>query len=149
MVEFTEPAMRHYCRNPRCRSKLPAPVSNSREAFCTRGCHSGFYRKRCRVCEQSMERKTEHQLVCGRRKCCNGLQARSDLGHGSRSVINPIRNPINTGIKSRPADDRGVDWAIALNRAHIIAPRRVLDAVFGRLAIKSPPASAQATGPVG
>ena len=28
MTEFTETALRHMCRNPRCRSKLPAPVSN-------------------------------------------------------------------------------------------------------------------------
>ena len=29
---------RHYCRNPRCRTKLKVPVSNRRDAFCTRGC---------------------------------------------------------------------------------------------------------------
>jgi hypothetical protein len=33
---------RHYCRNPKCRSKLTTPVVNPREAFCCRGCHSGF-----------------------------------------------------------------------------------------------------------
>ena len=51
---------RHYCRNPRCRSKLPAPVTNAREAFCTRGCHRGFYRTRCLVCEAKMGRRTEN-----------------------------------------------------------------------------------------
>jgi hypothetical protein len=50
---------RHYCRNPKCRSKLPAPVANEREAFCTRGCYIGFHRTRCLVCEAKMERKTE------------------------------------------------------------------------------------------
>jgi hypothetical protein len=27
MTEFAETALRHYCRNPRCRSKLSKPVS--------------------------------------------------------------------------------------------------------------------------
>ena len=80
MTEFTETAMRHMCRYPKCRSKLPAPVSNHREAFCARGCHTSFYRKRCLVCEQQMERKTEHQLLCGKRACRKALRASSDLG---------------------------------------------------------------------
>lgn len=38
---MTEPdAFRHYCRNPRCRSKLPAPVSNPREAIQIAAPHS-------------------------------------------------------------------------------------------------------------
>ena len=35
MTDFAQ-ELRHRCRNPRCRSKLPAPVANAREAFCTR-----------------------------------------------------------------------------------------------------------------
>ena len=35
MTEFAT-EVRHYCRNPKCRSKLPKPVSNEREAFCAR-----------------------------------------------------------------------------------------------------------------
>jgi hypothetical protein len=49
--------LRHYCRNPRCRMKLPAPVENTHRAFCTRGCYESFYRNRCRVCERNL-RKT-------------------------------------------------------------------------------------------
>jgi hypothetical protein len=56
MTEFPQD-LRHYCRNPRCRSKLPSPVSNPREAFCTRGCYESFHLKRCRVCEQPLEAK--------------------------------------------------------------------------------------------
>jgi len=56
MTEFAED-LRHRCRNPRCRSKLPSPVSNLREAFCTRGCYESFHLKRCRVCEQPLEAK--------------------------------------------------------------------------------------------
>src|SRR5262249_19391893 len=35
---------KHYCRNPRCRSRLPEPVENEHRAFCTRDCHENFYR---------------------------------------------------------------------------------------------------------
>ena len=66
---------RYYCRNPRCRSKLPAPVANVREAFCARGCH----RKRCRVCEGPMARRTERQLICGKRRCRNALRGGQSL----------------------------------------------------------------------
>ena len=55
MTEFAI-EVRHYCRNPKCRSKLKSAVSNPREAFCARGCYTSFYRKRCLVCEEAMER---------------------------------------------------------------------------------------------
>jgi hypothetical protein len=42
---------------PRCRSKLPKPIANPREAFCTRGCHGSFYLRRCLVCEGPLDRK--------------------------------------------------------------------------------------------
>ena len=53
--------MRHMCRNPHCRSKLPAPVENDHHAFCTLGCHAVFYRSRCLVCEEPMRRKNDAQ----------------------------------------------------------------------------------------
>ena len=136
MTEFAETAMRRMCRNLRCRSKLPAPVFNSREAFCARGCHSSFYRKRCLVCEDPMDRRTERQLTCGKRNCRKALQAGQNLGryHTSLNVVSPLKSPIKLGPKSGLADDRGVEWAIAVNSARIRAPRRVLDAVFGHIA---------------
>ena len=79
MTEFAE-KLRHRCRNPRCRSKLTTPVANPREAFCTKGCRSSFYRKRCVICEGDMVRKTGNQLVCGKRRCRNALQAQKALG---------------------------------------------------------------------
>jgi hypothetical protein len=45
---------RHYWRN--CRSKLKALVESDHRAFCCRGCYAQFYRKRCVVCERSIER---------------------------------------------------------------------------------------------
>jgi hypothetical protein len=54
-------SLRHRCRNPRCRLKLKVPVENEHQAFCCRGCHVSFYRSRCLVCEEQMNRKTEQQ----------------------------------------------------------------------------------------
>jgi hypothetical protein len=79
MTEFAE-TLRHLCRNPRCRSKLPTSVTNPREAFCSKGCRSSFYRKRCVICEGKMVRKTGNQLVCGKRPCRNALRAQKALG---------------------------------------------------------------------
>jgi hypothetical protein len=47
-------ALRHRCRNPKCRTKLPAPVESEHHAFCCRGCFESFYRNRCRVCEKDL-----------------------------------------------------------------------------------------------
>lgn len=60
--------------------KLKAPVENPKDAFCTRGCYRQFHRKRCVVCEHDMERRTEHQLVCGKRRCRNALQGGFNAG---------------------------------------------------------------------
>jgi hypothetical protein len=105
---------RHYCRNPKCRSKLPKPVSNEREAFCARGCHTAFYRKRCLVCEGPMERKTENQLICGKRRCRNALQGGLNGGryHGSSSVISPLKTSIKPGVKSGVRSDRPKLWIV-------------------------------------
>jgi hypothetical protein len=73
MTEF-KTETRTYCRNPKCRMKLPTPVSNPREAFCTPGCYRGFYRTRCLICEEAFERKNEARKVCGKRKCRNTLR---------------------------------------------------------------------------
>jgi hypothetical protein len=60
--------LRHRCRNPRCRMKLPAPVENEHRAFCTRGCYESFYLNRCRVCERDL-RKTGKRGDAGRLYC--------------------------------------------------------------------------------
>ena len=69
MTEFTQ-TLRHYCRNPRCRSKLPSPASDPHKAFCTPGCHSSFYLKRCIVCENDKPAgSTARRKLCRRPKC--------------------------------------------------------------------------------
>ena len=113
---MTIDVLRHYCRNPRCRSKLSDPVENPREAFCCRGCYRQFYRSRCLMCERTMERKTGNQRLCGRRKCKNAFRASDWLGRyfeGSRGVgradvILDARNPIKPGTSS-PLEP-GIRW---------------------------------------
>jgi len=61
---------RHYCRNLRCRAKLPTPVENEHHAFCCQGCHSSFYRSRCLVCEEPIRRKNERQRFGSGHKTC-------------------------------------------------------------------------------
>ena len=111
MTEFAT-ELRHYCRNPRCRSKLPKPVANPREAFCARGCHSGFYRKRCLVCEGPMERRTERQRICRKSKCHGAFRARIDLGryHVSSDVVSPSKNVDFIGSKQPLKPDRA--WRV-------------------------------------
>jgi hypothetical protein len=68
---IAEPA-RQMCREPHCRSKLPMPAANARQAFCTRGCYARFYRSRCLACEQP---KTGTRQLCNRSKCVSDLRA--------------------------------------------------------------------------
>ena len=125
-------AARQLCRNPHCRLKLKQPEANPRSAFCSRGCHASFYRKRCMACEQPMERKVEHQLLCGRRKCRTdfaalrrhdmlgcyhipemsikpGIEGASET-HGRsptpRTCISSPKTSIKSGIKNALAPDR-------------------------------------------
>ena len=110
MTEFTQ-TLRHYCRNPRCCSKLPSPASDPRKAFCTRGCHSSFYLKRCLVCENDKPAgSTARRKLCRRPKCEGRYRKNSAhysfLGADTTSAANASRNPIKSGIKSADFDDR-------------------------------------------
>jgi hypothetical protein len=108
----TDAGLRHYCRNPKCRMKLKTRASNAREAFCTRSCYRSFYRHRCVICEQPMERRTENQLVCGKRRCRNALDGGFDGGrYLSPSRRNaPAKAPDSIDPKAAPAPDRA--WRI-------------------------------------
>jgi hypothetical protein len=93
--------VRHYCRNPKCRSKLKAPIANTREAFCTRGCRERFYRLRCYVCEEKKPGRLDAH-TCGRRKCKNAIRTRCvEIGVG---------NPIKSGLPE--ADKYGRAWKV-------------------------------------
>jgi hypothetical protein len=115
MTEFTETAMRSMCRNPRCRSKLPAPVFNPREAFCARGCHTAFYRKRCLVCEGPIERSRDDQKICRKAKCRSAWRARTGFGRyiPSSDAKLPSKKPVNKGAKGAPKrDPRSLSWHV-------------------------------------
>lgn len=111
MTEF-KLETRKRCRNPKCRSKLPEPVSNDREAFCCVGCYRAFYRHHCVICEEEFERKNEAQKVCRTRKCVNAFRQlkkdNSALGrYFPRSTSSaPSEMPINQGSAVAIADDR-------------------------------------------
>lgn len=116
-MEFVQ-ELRHYCRNPKCRSKLKEPTSNLRDAFCARGCSTGFYRTRCRVCEEKFERKNDREHVCGQRKCRNAFSNRRGDFFGSRypearisttdasGTNEALKTPIKPGLKSGLKDGR-------------------------------------------
>jgi hypothetical protein len=113
LTEFAE-TLRHYCRNKHCRSKLPKPVSNEREAFCARGCHSSFYLNRCLVCERPIEhpKRGRKRLICKRASCRNAWNA--GLGFGRYVAPSPARIaqevPISIGPNGLPKPGRA--WRI-------------------------------------
>jgi hypothetical protein len=72
MTEF-KTETRKFCRNPKCRAKLPSPVENLKEAFCCKGCRERFYRLRCYVCEEKKTGRLDAH-TCGRRKCQNAMR---------------------------------------------------------------------------
>jgi hypothetical protein len=125
MTEFTQ-TLRHYCRNPRCRSKLPSPASDPHKAFCTRGCHSSFYFKRCLVCENDKPAgSTVRRKLCRRPKCEGRYRKNSAhysfLGADTTFAANAFRSAQSTGIKSGHFDDR--PW-------HIVAGPKISAGVY-------------------
>src|SRR5262249_43364250 len=114
-------SIRHYCRNLKCRSKLPAPIENVRKAFCCRSCHSAFYRTRCLVCEKDIrtdpltgkKRKWSSRKFCGRK--CNA-EARRFPHVYAWGLPDPVRRTSDlrsahsTRLISALANDRGWRW---------------------------------------
>jgi hypothetical protein len=111
VTDFKETELRHRCRNPRCRSKLPVPVSNEREAFCARGCYNAFYRTHCRVCEAAIEQPQRgERILCKRPKCRTAWDAKSGFGRyapfGAESIAEV---PANQALLSAP---KARNWRI-------------------------------------
>jgi hypothetical protein len=111
MTDFSA-SLRHMCRNPKCRSKLPAPVTNAREAFCTRGCHTSYYLHRCIVCEGQMVRKREDQRVCKKSKCRSSFRAGFDGGRYSASSDARSGSKNLDSIESKPPLKADLPWRI-------------------------------------
>ena len=97
-----------YCRHRKCRTKLKKPVSNKREAFCSRGCHTSFYLKRCLVCEGPLQRRNKTQKVCRKSRCRNAWRAKAGFGRycPSNSVSLASKTPNFIGSKSALKSNR-------------------------------------------
>jgi hypothetical protein len=100
-------ALRHRCRNPKCRTNLPAPVESKHRAFCVRGCYERFYRNRCRVCERDLRKKAGKDA--GRRYCRPPNKCRLDAAkwpgryeYAPRATCTtrPSRSAHFTGLKT-------------------------------------------------
>ena len=138
MTEFAED-LRHRCRNPRCWMKLTAPVVNPHKAFCTRGCYSSFYLKRCLVCENDKPAgSTARRKLCRRPKCEGCYRKNSAhysfLGADTTSAANAPRSAQSTGIKSAGLDNRA--W-------HIVAGPKISAAVYHCTALPVDPETAR------
>jgi hypothetical protein len=106
IVEILAEPLRSRCRNPRCRCALPEPTE-PRRAFCARGCYTGFYRTRCRVCDEP----SRNGRLCSN-KCRNANRQNPGL-YGFKSItkasdgpmspkrISDERNPYKLGLKTR------------------------------------------------
>jgi hypothetical protein len=113
MTDFAQ-ELRHRCRNPKCRMKLKVPVANEHHAFCTPGCHSSFYLKRCLVCENEKPAGRSDRKFCRRPRCRTKYAGNRDLfaPFDAKPVPGPVRptdssrSAHSTGIKSAHESDR-------------------------------------------
>ena len=107
-MRATPPAAgRHYCRNLKCRSKLPALIENEHHAFCCRGCHSSFYRSRCLVCEEPIRRKNERQRFGSGHKTCEQEYRRFPRVYDPPKH-EPLPPPVRCTTGSRSAHSTGL-----------------------------------------
>jgi hypothetical protein len=109
-------AERHRCRNPHCKSKLPAPTDNEHKAFCTPGCYRSFYLRRCIVCENEKPADSNaSRKFCRRPKCRSDYRRNGGLyaflGTDSACAPRGPKTSIKSGIETGPRDDR--TWRIA------------------------------------
>ena len=88
--------------NRKCRTKLKEPVSNKREAFCARGCHTSFYLKRCLVCEGPLQRRNKTQRVCRKSQCRNAWRAKAGFGRYFPSTAVSLASKTPNFIGSKP-----------------------------------------------
>jgi hypothetical protein len=101
---------RSKCRNRRCRAKLPVPVSNPRDAFCSRGCFDSFYLRHCLVCEAPIKqaKRGRRRLICRKSKCRSAFRHNYCTGRYvlSSAAINSSEVPGSIGPKPPLKPDR-------------------------------------------
>jgi hypothetical protein len=109
------------------------PASDPRKAFCTRGCHSSFYLKRCLVCENDKPAgSTARRKLCRRPKCEGRYRKNSAhysfLGGASELSTNDTTSAANA---SRSAHSTGIKSAsLAARPWHIVAGPKITAAVY-------------------
>ena len=145
MTQFQDREFRHFCRNTKCRSKLKRPVSNKREAFCARGCHTSFYLKRCLVlrgADYSAETKPRGSAENRSAATLGGLKLGSAATPHPPSVSLASKTPGSIGSKRPPKPDRA--WR------QIAGPKlsaSQLHCGTGRRSVKRPPKTDQKNRP--
>jgi hypothetical protein len=118
--------LRHRCRNPHCRGKLPEPTENEHHAFCTRGCHARFYRSRCMVCEETMQRKDERQkLKSGHRLC------QTEYRKFPRAYDFPTKMGSGTGFVGQPPGEAHFTGSAGADQSHPTISRCLRDWWWG------------------
>src|SRR5262249_51343503 len=101
----------HRCRH--CRSKLPVPVENPHRAFCTRGCYSSFYLKRCVVCEKDKPTGRSNRKFC-RRSCRAHYHRNQD--RFAPLAAKTDQTPSRVTLSSKSAQSTGLKSAYAADR---------------------------------
>jgi hypothetical protein len=108
--------LRHYCRNPKCRTKLATPVDNPHRAFCRRGCYDRFYARHCRVCDAEVPyREGAEGRICKRSKCRNAVKSRPEAWGWMPTTQKSTeggKTPTKPGIKMPVKTERNPDWRV-------------------------------------
>ena len=91
MVEFIDQE-RQRCR--KCKSKLPTPTGNDREAFCCRGCYEQHYRKHCRVCEREIKQPARgERVLCSGSDCKGAWRQKAGFGRFLKEILQNPTHP--------------------------------------------------------
>ena len=113
--------LRHRCRQ--CRGKLSAPTENEHHGFCTRYCYARFYRSRCLVCEEQMQRRRENQRFKSGHKVCEAEYRKFPRAYdfpvqsvplptfSDRPPAKADKTGLKFGLEGHPPTARGLrDW---------------------------------------
>ena len=98
--------LRRRCRDPRCGAQLKKPTNNLHHAFCSPGCHAGYHRNRCIVCEAKLPPGPSNREICRRAECRAELRKYPQVYRWSGFGERPPRSAHSTGPKIGTKSDR-------------------------------------------
>ena len=107
MTEFAT-EVRHYCRNPKCRSKLKAPIANTREAFCSPRVSRALLSASL-LCLRGEKDRPARCPYLRAHKCKNAIRSLK-RSKDTRCVEIGVGNPIKSGLPE--ADKYGRAWKV-------------------------------------